>query len=233
MTRKTVMNPKTGRYVYKDGILGKKIIEKQKKLSNKKVSRTMKSCKKTMVRTKSSSKQSKPKLGGCRKCSKVTKMKTTTEYGPTKECNDISFLLNISTTKTAPQRGILLNRFEEPDSVIKMITHSEITRYNREIDEHIPLTKRELEAVGFVGEQFILHNTWKNDNNEVVAETKKTFKNQKGYFTIKEIVKHIVNFERVDRPKTSWFGGVDCHHIYYEGIHLNRDKAGYGIGWGS
>ena len=185
-----------------------------------------------MARTKSASKlQAKPKLT-IRKTKRTNATKVT-KSGPTKECNDICFTLNIRTTKTAPQRGMLLNRFEEPDSLIKKITHSEITRYNRRIQEHIPLTDRELNAVGFVGKQFTLHNTWKNDNDELVAETKLSFTSKKGYFTIKEVVQHIVKFEEVDRPKTCWFGGVDCHHIFYEGMHLNRDKAGYGISWGS
>ena len=186
-----------------------------------------------MARTKSSSKlQPKPKLGGCQKCSKATKLKTT-KPGPTKECDDICFTLNISTTNTAPQRGMLLNRFEEPDSRIKKITHSEISRYKRQIQELIPLTDRELKEVGFVGEQFTLHNKWKNDDGEFVGETKMSFTNKKGYFTIQEVVQYIVKFEKVDRSKTCWFGGVDCHHIFFEGLHLNRDKVSYGIGWGS
>lgn len=186
-----------------------------------------------MPRTKSSSKLaiSKPALKS--KISKRPAKARLPRHGPTKEMNNICFLLEITTTKTAPQRGFLLNRFEEPDSLIKQISHSEITRYDEEIENHIPLTKEELNAVGFVGKEFTLHNTWLNNKKKLVGETKITFTNDKDYFTIQEIVRRIIQFEKLDRPKTSWFGGVDCHHIYFEGIHLNRDKAGYGISWGS
>jgi hypothetical protein len=34
------------------------------------------------------------------------------------------------------------------------------------------------------------------------------------------------------RPKTKWSGGIDCHHIFFEGLHHVEGK-GYRIFWGS
>ena len=43
----------------------------------------------------------------------------------------------------------------------------------------------------------------------------KTFKNDKGYFTVNELVQNVVEFEKVNRPKTDWFGEIDTHHTKY------------------
>ena len=39
----------------------------------------------------------------------------------------------------------------------------------------------------------------------------------------------IVQFEKLDRPKSLWFGGVDCHqthHVFFEGIYLSTSLSG-------
>lgn len=38
------------------------------------------------------------------------------------------------------------------------------------------------------------------------------------YFTIAEVINAIVDLERVDRPQSEWCGGVNCSHIYFEGL---------------
>ena len=58
-----------------------------------------------------------------------------------------------------------------------------------------------------------------------------TFKNDKGYFTVRELVDNIVEFEKEDRLASDWFGGVDTHHRFFEGIY--KDKDAYRICWGS
>ena len=105
--------------------------------------------------------------------------------GPTRDMNNLCFVLLIKTSNTAPQCGVLLNRFEEANSILLGIKHTPITRYNKNIQEHEVLTKDELEQPGFWGDTMIM----KSEN------TKKTFRNSKGYFTIKEVAKKIVKFE--------------------------------------
>merc|ERR1712070_75643 len=48
-----------------------------------------------------------------------------------------------------------------------------------------------------------------------------------------KVVASIEAYERIDRAKTKWFGGVDCHHVFFEGIFPNATKDAYGICWGS
>ena len=42
-------------------------------------------------------------------------------------------------------------------------------------------------------------------------------KKEGGYFTAKEVVDAVVAFEKNDLPKSYWFGGLDCHRIFFEG----------------
>ena len=52
-------------------------------------------------------------------------------------------------------------------------------------------------------------------------------------FTVSEVVKAVEKFERVDRPKSKWFGGIDCHHVFFEGLCPNAEKNAFCIRWGS
>ena len=152
----------------------------------------------------------------------------------TKAVNKLCFTLDIKTTNTSPQHGKLLNRFEEPDSQIKNINVSQITYYNKQVDDHVPYTKAELKAMpGYTADTMTFESVWRDINtNEITATTTKTFK-KNGGFSCWDVIQNIVKFEKLDRPKTKWFGGVDCHHIFYEGIHFNKDKKTLGISWGS
>lgn len=64
-------------------------------------------------------------------------------------------------------------------------------------------------------------------------KAKKSFTNKKG-FTLKELMNHILTVERLSRPKTDWFGGIDAHHIYFEGLYPVTDhQCTYEVHWGS
>ena len=158
---------------------------------------------------------------------------STRSCGPTPMLRSISFTLNISTTNTAPQVGLLLNRFEMPDSEIVSMSASEPQRYDNDDDEVYPLTVAELNRPGFVGNRLPVESIWIDRRGHTVAETHKTFTNRKGYFTVREVVKIVESFEKLDRPKTNWFGGIDCHHIFFEGLRLNKARDAFVINWGS
>ncbi len=152
----------------------------------------------------------------------------------TKAVKDLCFTLDIKTTKTAPQRGKLLNRFEESDSRIERINVSEVTYYDKVACEHVPYSIDELKNMpGYTADTMTFENVWRNmDTNEITGTTTKTFK-KKGGFSCWDVIQKILAFEKIDRPKSKWFGGVDCHHIYYEGIAFNDDGKTLGIYWGS
>ena len=157
----------------------------------------------------------------------------TSPEGPTAALKSMSrFALDIESTNTVPFNGVLLNRFEQPDSKIISI-HAHLARYDRDVDDYVDYTPEELAQPGFVGKTMTLESVWEDmDSGEIVAETRKTYNNEKGFFTIKEVVEAVEDFERINRPKSKWFGGVDCNHIFFEGL-WRRKSGAYGISWGS
>ena len=51
-------------------------------------------------------------------------------------------------------------------------------------------------------------------------------------FTVEELLKAVEDTERQSRPNSEWFGGVDMHHVYFEGIAEAEDGV-WDIQWGS
>jgi hypothetical protein len=51
-------------------------------------------------------------------------------------------------------------------------------------------------------------------------------------FTVRDLAAAIAETERRTRGGTLWEGGIDVHHIYFEGIELEDDGVWF-IGWGS
>jgi hypothetical protein len=58
----------------------------------------------------------------------------------------------------------------------------------------------------------------------------KTFKKMGG-FSILDLMDNILELEREARPTTEWFGGVDVHHVYFEG--LCESYGVFNVSWGS
>ena len=220
-TRKRIENPKTGRLVLMTGRVGQSITKSKKMKRSKHMEKMLK--KKKNVPHSDILKARKLWI-------------QSLKSGPTawmKGGDHAHFLLCINTTQTAPQQGMLMNRFEEATSEITSMTHTEIQKYDRKKGEFSNLTQEQLSTVGYKGKSITFENVWLNNKNKKVGETKCTYTNTKGYFTVEEMVKNIVKFEQVDRPKSCWFGGVDCHHIFFEGIHKNKNGKTYCIHWGS
>jgi hypothetical protein len=53
----------------------------------------------------------------------------------------------------------------------------------------------------------------------------------KKYFTARDLIAAIRETERQTRSQTVWFGGIDTHHVYFEGLHI--EGGAYHIFWGS
>ena len=51
-------------------------------------------------------------------------------------------------------------------------------------------------------------------------------------FTVRDLAAAIAETERHTRGGTVWDGGIDVHHIYFEGIELEEDGV-WLISWGS
>ena len=91
----------------------------------------------------------------------------------------------------------------------------------------LELSDDELQSRGFHGS----HMQLRADRDAEVTE--KSYHSDKEYFTIQEVIANIIDFEMARRPKTNWFGGIDDHHVFFEGMIPNADGASFNICWGS
>ena len=153
--------------------------------------------------------------------------------GPTPDVQKLMFILNLVFNRPDERRGLLMNRFIHPEAemVSVGVLDDRLTFYDSDAEEHIELTAAQKKRPGFIGSTMTLYNQWMDKDENVTGETKKTFRNKKGFFTIAEVVEKICEFEITDRPKSKWFGGIDAHHVFYEG--MSKGEKGYSIRYGS
>jgi hypothetical protein len=52
------------------------------------------------------------------------------------------------------------------------------------------------------------------------------------HFTVRALFAVIEQTEQQTRGDTDWFGGIDIHHVYFEGLHEEQEGL-YRIYWGS
>lgn len=112
----------------------------------------------------------------------------------------------------------LLNEFVKPGIPIKGIKWDKIMKY--ENDEMLDVTDEELDEINYKNKEITI------TSNGVTQ----TFKNING-FSDRELLKCILDIEVKARPNTDWFGGIDAHHIYFEGLH--GENGNYKVSWGS
>lgn len=55
------------------------------------------------------------------------------------------------------------------------------------------------------------------------------------YFTVCDMIAAVCTQELATRSQTDWFGGIDDHHIFFEGVSIKKDPDGQfvKIHWGS
>lgn len=142
-----------------------------------------------------------------------------------------SVVLNIDI-ETYQRPGPLLNEFVKEGVKIKSISIDEISKFVYDEDEEVEivlLTKKELNTICYNEKKITLIE----ERSQFNKGFGKTFTNNKG-FTVREMFNVIVEFEKETRPLSNWFGGVDAHHIYFEGFRKYQDKENtYTICWGS
>ncbi|KAJ3048900.1 hypothetical protein HK097_010108 [Rhizophlyctis rosea] len=69
--------------------------------------------------------------------------------------------------------------------------------------------------------------------SEAEGEPKKTFRAANGkWFSVRELVGVVEKWEQEDRVRSDWFGGVDAHHIFFEGVEIGDDGFAF-VAWGS
>ena len=93
-------------------------------------------------------------------------------------------------------------------------------------DEFYDFDDRWLDEVVYTHRVFVLCD------GRNVPDNIMTF-NQEKNFTRRDIITSVLDYERKYRPTTEWFGGIDCHHIFFEGLCEVRTGGMYSINWGS
>jgi hypothetical protein len=145
----------------------------------------------------------------------------------------LSWTLNIETTETEVHEGSY-NRFETQTSdIIKITVDTPLifdkTDYDKEPEY---ATSADLALPGLIGNTMTLENKHTQRRKYTTKHVEHTFTNKRGYFTCGELIDNIVQYANINRPHTRWFGGIDCHHIFFEGL-TSCGKDTYTIYWGS
>ena len=135
---------------------------------------------------------------------------------------DLSMTLKIDIETY--QHGMLLNSFVKPGVQIKDMELTRPEKYDESTDEFIELTKKELDKIEYPFQEITIKSF--NEN-----KIKFKSKSKKG-FTVRELIECIKDVENIARPESEWFGGIDAHHIFFEGLGKIRDGI-YEIYWGS
>ena len=121
------------------------------------------------------------------------------------------------------------------------------TKYDEETGDFQALSSKELEAPGFIGKEMkfatlvppfdpeeetistekidydltSISSTGEFQYRDCTAQIlARTFTNSRGYFTVAETMKHVVEFERAVRPLIP-----DLDHIFFEGLGQHSQKS--------
>ena len=133
---------------------------------------------------------------------------------------DMCFCLFIKTDQEPVSVTGLLNRFEnEHARVIDVKTKLEWYKEDDIIES----------------DDLNLQKVFKGDDITLICNRssyEKTFKVENGGLTALELTNIICDFEKNSRNYTEWFGGVDTHHIFFEGM-FQVEPGKYSIFWGS
>lgn len=137
--------------------------------------------------------------------------------------NSLSGYLAIELDAPARPMAGLENIQASPDArIVRLELQAEY--YDRETGEVRPLTPAELERVVFRGRSIQL----RSEDGEPVTHHAPNGE----HFTVTELLRAVEETERQTRGQSEWFGGVDVHHVYFEGVHPAEDGA-WEICWGS
>jgi hypothetical protein len=144
--------------------------------------------------------------------------------------NRLSGTISIEMSEPPHRMGQLWNMQSPPTATLKDVTWPNPSIYEKDNydDPFRPLTSEELDLV-VLETPSIRVNSFaclkRTRNVEHKAPNGK-------YFTIRDMLGVVVETERQTRGDTDWFGGIDVHHVFFEGIKL-RDDGVWIIGWGS
>lgn len=140
--------------------------------------------------------------------------------------NGLSATLEIQLTEPASQIAEnLANLKASPQAEIAHLS-LEAKVFNEEDESFRALTPEELSIVILPISRIQL----KGESGDIVEHKAPNGKD----FTIKDLIKAVEETERKTRGDSEWFGGIDVHHVFFEGIYQDEDdKDVWEIWWGS
>jgi hypothetical protein len=138
--------------------------------------------------------------------------------------NSLSGKLEIELDVPAEPVANLLNLRASPDArLVRLELRAEV--FNHATEEFRPLTPAELGGVAFYGRSIRLRG---EDDEEAVTHDAPNG----SYFTVGELLRAVEETERRARSRSEWLGGVDVHHVFFEGIEPGEDDV-WEVCWGS
>jgi hypothetical protein len=138
--------------------------------------------------------------------------------------NGLSGRLKIELTEPAQQAAPHLLNLVAPKGARIVRVDFELEVF--EDDDARPLTEEEWSRVVVRAPRIKMVNL---DTPETVVETPAP---HGGVFTVRDLQHAVARSEHVSREGGDWMGGVDVHHVYFEGIEP-EDGGVWAIAWGS
>lgn len=139
--------------------------------------------------------------------------------------NSLSGKLNIQLDQPATPVGGLLNLQASPDAQIVRL-ELKVQVFEPDTETFREVTAEELDSVAFQGASIHLQS----EDGDVVAHNA----SNGSYFTVRELLRAVEETERQTRGHSDWLGGIDVHHVFFEGIHPSDEEDDvYEIYWGS
>jgi hypothetical protein len=134
--------------------------------------------------------------------------------------NQLSGRLNVELSEAPRQVSEkLVNLVAEPSATVKGVSLTLEVYLEGQEPPFRPLTDEEWGRRVFHGERLRLRNI---DAPTVVDHRPP---NGRG-FTVRDVAAAIEATERHARADTSWLGGIDVHHVYFEGVHPDDEEEG-------
>lgn len=147
---------------------------------------------------------------------------TVTEHPELNFFNQLDGKLHVElTTPPVQVAPHMLNLKADPEAQLKSVRFEAKVRLG---DESRPLTSEELESVAFDAAEIQL----RGDTGAVVAHRAPNGER----FTVRDMIRAVEETELQTRGASEWLGGIDVHHIFFEGVLPERDGT-WSICWGS
>lgn len=137
--------------------------------------------------------------------------------------NSLSGRLEIELTTPTDRVGSLDNTRANPGTeIISIKLVAEV--FNHDSETFRDPTNEELQSIAFRANNIRL----RGEGGEVVVHHAANGE----FFTVQELLDAVVETEKQSRGRSDWLGGLDAHHVYFEGIRRDDDGV-WDIHWGS